>query len=363
MVGKFMRSLSFPNKKPPISHHLRSISLPSRPHPLISHLRRQIDELHLWSSQQPGGTTTRTSTWLCDGLARLKDVHDYLDDIIQLPQTRESLCRRHPGWIENLLEDFLHFADAYGSFQNVMFGMRELHLSAHVAVRKRDDVKVAVFLKSRRKLCAEMAKLVNAIRTRSGWEYARVVVAPEDAELAGILREIVEVTVLVSTVVFGGFSTRKTASSWMGGLRKRARRSAAKIVEVGIEEMRGLGGECLLGLKRKSDEEVRTVMRRVQAMEACICEVEKGGERMFRRDVKRARRSAAKIVEVGIEEMRGLGGECLLGLKRKSEGEVRTVMRRVQAMEACICEVEKAGERMFRSLISTRVSLLNCLAL
>ncbi|CAL1383727.1 unnamed protein product [Linum trigynum] len=285
MVGKFMRSLSFPNKKPPppppISHHLRSISLPSRPHPLISHLRRHIDELHLWSSQQPGAT--RTSMWLCDGLARLKDVHDYLDDIIQLPQTRESLCRQ-PGWIENLLEDFLRFADAYGGFQNVMFGMRELHLSAHVAVRKRDDVKVAMFLKSRRKLCMEMAKLVNAIQTprRSGLECSHVVMAPEDVELAGILREIVEVTMLVSTVVFGGFSTRKTTSSWMGGLRKRARRSATKIVEVGIEEMRGLGGECLLGLKRKSEEEVRTVMRQVQTMEACICKIEKGGEKMFR---------------------------------------------------------------------------------
>ncbi|CAL1355389.1 unnamed protein product [Linum trigynum] len=299
MAGKFMRSLSFPNKKPPpppISHHLRSISLPSRPHPLISHLRRQIDELHLWSSQQPGGT--RTSAWLCDGLAQLKDVHDYLDDIIQLPQTREYLWR-HPGWIENLLEDFLRFADAYGTFQNVMFGMKELHLSVQVAVRKRDDLKVVMFLKSRRKLCVEMAKLVHAIQTPRRSSSSPVVLVPETLELAGILREIMEVTVLVSTVVFNGFSTRKTTSGWMDGLRKRARQSTKVVV----------------------DE------------------------------------------EVGVEEIREVGVECLLGLKRKGEEEVRTVMRRMQKMETCICKIENGGERVFRSLISTRVSLLNCLAL
>ncbi|KAJ6306230.1 hypothetical protein OIU78_021531 [Salix suchowensis] len=122
MAGVFKRSLSFPNKipsrapsKPPISYHNRSISLPCRSHPLISQLKNEIDELKTWSSK----LENRTSVWLCCGLSRLKDVQDSLDDILQLPQTQESL-RLHPTWAEKILEDFLRFVDVYGIFQTLV---------------------------------------------------------------------------------------------------------------------------------------------------------------------------------------------------------------------------------------------------
>ncbi|KAK7828088.1 hypothetical protein CFP56_030507 [Quercus suber] len=149
MVGVFRRSLSFPNKTPnppwkvPISHHNRSISLPCRSHPLISQLKDKINDLKSWASKPD----TRTSAWLCDGLNSLKSVHDYLDDILQLPQTQESL-RRQPQWVESLLEDFLRFVDVYGIFQTLFLGLKDEHLAAQVALRKRDETKVVLYVKA-----------------------------------------------------------------------------------------------------------------------------------------------------------------------------------------------------------------------
>ncbi|CAN1315481.1 hypothetical protein LINPERPRIM_LOCUS29725 [Linum perenne] len=295
MVGSFMRSLSFPNKKPPpppppsFSHHFRSISLPCRPHPLISHLRFQINDLRLWSTST---TKPLNSAWLCDGLSQLKDIHDYLDDILRLPQTQDSL-RRHPTWIDHLLEDFLRFADAYGTFQNLVVTMKEQLFAAKMAMRKRDECKIASFVKSRKKLGKEMGKLVMSVRVnnpnRRRHECYYDGASSEAAELAHVLREIMEVTVEVSEAVFNGFSTRKktTTTSWIRGLRKRAKRWESEEEEecCGIEEIRGvMGGKerLLWGLKRKSEEEIRDVMKKMMRLEGCISEIENGGERVFR---------------------------------------------------------------------------------
>uniref|UniRef100_A0A6N2K938 Uncharacterized protein n=1 Tax=Salix viminalis TaxID=40686 RepID=A0A6N2K938_SALVM len=94
-------------------------SLP-RSHPLISQLKNEINELKTWSSK----FENRTCSWLCDALIRLKDVQHSLDDILQLPQTRESL-RRQPKWVEKLLEDFLRFIDVYGIFRTLVMAVKD----------------------------------------------------------------------------------------------------------------------------------------------------------------------------------------------------------------------------------------------
>ncbi|KDO43967.1 hypothetical protein CISIN_1g044771mg [Citrus sinensis] len=98
MVGVFRRSLSFPNKHPnhpPMSHHIRSISLPCRSHPLVSQIKDEISELKTWYTKPDN----ITSSWLCDGLSRLKDVHDSPHEILHLPQTQDSLRNQHKFFI------------------------------------------------------------------------------------------------------------------------------------------------------------------------------------------------------------------------------------------------------------------------
>ncbi|OMP11142.1 hypothetical protein COLO4_03996 [Corchorus olitorius] len=285
MVGSvFKRSLSFPNKtpnrpsKPPISHHIRSISLPCRSHPLISQVKDEIAELKTWSCKPEN----RTSAWLCDGLIRLKDVHDSLHDILQLPQTHELLSHKRE-WVEKLLEDFLRFVDVYGIFQTSFLALKEEQLAARVALRRKDDSKIAVYLKSRKKMAQEIAKLVSSIRCIGRYSIpASALVSIAEAELVGVISDVIDVTISVSLALFNGisisFASRK--SSWMAlNLSKKSKKVK---IEESIQEFQQMGEANMWGLRKKGDEEVRMVLKRMQDLERCIADVENGSEKTFR---------------------------------------------------------------------------------
>lgn len=287
MVGVFRRSLSFPNKptnrpsKPPISHHIRSISLPCRSHPLISQLRDEITELKTWSCN----SDNRTSAWICDGLSRLKDAHDSLHDILQLPQTHELLSLKRE-WVEKLLEDFLRFIDVYGIFQTSFLSLKEEQLAARVALRRKDDSKIAMYLKGRKKMAKEIAKLVSSVRCigRYSFPASANFVSNADCELAGLIGDVIEVTVSVSLALFNGISMSFTSrkSSWMGLTLPNPKKAKKVKIEESIKEFQQIGEANMWGLRKKGDEEVRMILKRMRDLESCIADVENGSEKAFR---------------------------------------------------------------------------------
>ncbi|KAH1065864.1 hypothetical protein J1N35_030851 [Gossypium stocksii] len=284
MVGVFRRSLSFPNKtltrppKPQISHHIRSISLPCRSHPLITQIKDEITDLKTWSRspEKP------TSAWLCDGLRRLKDLQDSLHDILQLPQTQQLLSHKRE-WVEKLLEDFLRFVDVYGIFQTSFLSLKEEQLAARAALRRKDDSRIAVYLKGRKKMAKEIAKLVSSIRCIGRYSFpASAFVSILDTELTGVISDIIEVTVSVSVALFNGISMAFTSSksSW---IRLALTKKSNKVkIEGSIKEFEEMGEANVWCLRRKGDEEVRMVLDRMQDLERCIIDIESGSDRAFR---------------------------------------------------------------------------------
>ncbi|GKU98109.1 hypothetical protein SLEP1_g11155 [Rubroshorea leprosula] len=280
MVGRvFRRSLSFPNKpsKPPISHHIRSISLPCRSHPLISQIRDEVSELKTWSLNHEN----RTADWLSDGLNRLKDIHDSLCDLLQLPQTHELLSSKRE-FVEKVLEDFLQFVDVYGIFQSSVLALKEAQQAAQVAVRRKDESRITLYLKSRKRIAKEMAKLVSSIKS-----LARSTIpgpAPtsiSESELVGVIGDVIESTASVSVALFNGISfaiASKRSSCLI--LTKKAKK--VKIEEMGIEEFEQIEEERLWGLRKKGDEEVRMVLTKMQDLERCISSVESESGKVFR---------------------------------------------------------------------------------
>lgn len=276
MVASFRRSVSFPNnpsKPQKKTFHVRSTSLPSRSHPLISQLKYQIGDLRAWASK----SDNKSSAWLCDGLNRLKTLHESLDDLLQLPQTHESL-RDRSEWIEKVLDDLLRFVDVYGIFQTLVLALKQDHSAAQVAIRRRDDSNTALYLKALKKLARETGKLISTVGKLS---IPSVSPSDADAELAGVISDVNEVTIMVSTALFRGislsFGLRKLA--WKG--LKLSRKVSAD-EEEGIKEFKEVGIE---NLKKKviTDEEVKKmVLKRMYEMEDCIVGIECGSERVFR---------------------------------------------------------------------------------
>ncbi|XP_058782922.1 uncharacterized protein LOC131657554 [Vicia villosa] len=297
MVGVFRRSVSFPNKnpnrpsqKPSISHHIRSISLPCRSHPLISQIKDEINGLRSWTNS----TTKLTSKSLSNGLTLLKQTHETFQDILQLPQTQDSL-RFHPVWVEKLLEYSLLFVDAYGMFQTSILSLKEEHSSVQIAIRKRDESKLVLYLKSKKKLSKEVEKLVSGIRCVNFGAKQQQLNVPvyssssttllsiaDSVELGGVIEDVMSLTVSVSVAVFNSvamsFGSRRF--SWVKMVRKGGSYKECE----GIEEIEKQLNEVenIGNLKKKGDEEVRMVLKRMRDLEECICGVESVSDKVFR---------------------------------------------------------------------------------
>lgn len=292
MVDRYRRTVSFPHpnldrpSKPSAakSLHVRSCSLPCvRSHPLIPQLRDEINELRSWENSRPDLITSAAaySSWLVNGLTRLKSVLDSLDDVLQMPQTHDALSQRS-DLVEKLLENFLQFVDVFGIFQTFVLALKQELSGAHVAVRRKDDSKLAVHVKSQKKIAKEMAKLISAVRSI---ECPTITINGHDEadEIPCVIRDVHELTGVVSAAVFDGVmrslgSARRRSTSWGGfGFSRKGKGD----VEEGTGDV-----ESMWGLMRKSAVEEKKqaalLMKKMKELDECVSGMEDGSERVFR---------------------------------------------------------------------------------
>lgn len=176
--------------------------------------------------------------------------------------------------------------DVYGIFQSSILALKEQHSAAQMGVRKRDESKVILYAKAKKKMAKEMEKLVSDIRcvTQQHYGTAPALVSVGDAELAGMMGDAIRVTLLVSVALFDGiatsFASRNLSWTQLVKLSRRAKRVDKE--QAGIKELLQDGVENLRNLKRKGDEEVRSVLKRMRDLESSICDIESVSERVFR---------------------------------------------------------------------------------
>lgn len=277
MIRKsFGRSLSFPvpNSNPKLKGK-GSTSLPCRFDPFISKLD---DEIHdLWAHQAQ--SRPDSSAWILSGLEKLDRLHSSLDDLLQHPQALDSL-RRRPNWTANALDDFLKFADAYGSLRSVIVELGDRRSATEAAIRRNDAGKISSAMRSQRKAEKELIRIAAAAKNAGRWESPQA--AEEEAELAGVMREVAATTAGTTAALAAAFADLSAASCGMAP-------SGAG--------MCGSLGSCVVGpilmrvgpTKRSREGEDNKwrgeVLERLEELEGCIGEVEKRSEGLFRRMV------------------------------------------------------------------------------
>ncbi|MFS7998678.1 hypothetical protein Hanom_Chr12g01156691 [Helianthus anomalus] len=285
MVAHFRRSVSFSNtaspppppsfsttKTPGKRIHFRSTSLPTRSHPILFQLKYHLNQLKSqWASHMMISDQSIQVDRVSDALIRLRVILESLDDLLDLAPSRDSL-RRHPDWVEKVLEDFLVMVDVYGTFQMQISTLKQCIITAQLATKRKDALKKVVCLKGLKKSGGEISKLIpflQAIRL-----HPNDVTGSDqnvDLELVGVIKEVIEMIIMISESVFSGiyesFETQKT--SWMMGLKKAKREKGIKELENGIWTLRNYG-----------DEDLNKKM--MQSMEECIDGIESGSERVFR---------------------------------------------------------------------------------
>ncbi|MQM01234.1 hypothetical protein Taro_033983 [Colocasia esculenta] len=289
MASRFSRSVSLPSSNPSScssssagkTYHVRSTSLPCQSHPLISHLEDEVRATREWQSAEPEG---QSSTWLLSGLTQLERLHGTLDDLLQISRTKETLrCSTSgsSGLSERMLEDFLVFADAYGSFRSALVSVQELQSAAQVAVRRGDEARLSSVARSLKKARKGITHLSSALRdllksAEPAFPASTSGSSAEDAELAAILKEVKGITVSVSTVVFQGIAAVMASTvatvvhksfSWRALRRlalpasstKKKALSETDWAKTASEKLDGLK-DCIMGLETGSERVFRVLM-------------------------------------------------------------------------------------------------------
>ena len=298
-MGRYRRTVSFPNPLSPQmrpggsaskSYHVRSVSLPCyRLHPLIPQLQEELVGLQAWEWAQSGPCSR-----VVDGLTRLKGVLDSLDDVLQLPMTQDSFSSK-TNVVEKLLEDFLRFVDVFGIFRASMLGLKEEVTSAQVVLRRKDDLKLTLYLKAQKKIASDIGKLISTIPVpSSNGTTNNVLNSDSDDELGYVIRDVYRATMSVSETVLraitGSFGLCRRPIWASFGLGKKVRKDDQAMIEefqkvIGrVESLVELKKNNCKGEKKKNEEEVMRmgVLKAMQELDNCIGELEKGSERVFR---------------------------------------------------------------------------------
>ncbi|XBH60647.1 hypothetical protein VPH35_115214 [Triticum aestivum] len=128
-----------------MAFHLRSISLPSRPHATETEIEEEMLSLEASISSS---TTIGT---MCEGLRRLGDIYNGVEEIICLPSSQQR------NMLDGEMEGSLELLDLCSVMQEIFAEMKAIIQELQVALRKGDDAATQAKIQSYTRL-AKKAK-------------------------------------------------------------------------------------------------------------------------------------------------------------------------------------------------------------
>ncbi|KAJ6829670.1 uncharacterized protein M6B38_356570 [Iris pallida] len=277
VIKNYRRSFSFPipssksttnNTAAPRINGKGSASLPCRFNPFVCQLDDEIRSLKTWrSSHSPSDPS-----WICEGLARLDRLHSFLlEDLLQHPQAREVLARRS-ACTDNLHEDFLRLADAFGSFRSAIVVLKQEQSATQAAIRRNHASRIASCLRAQKKAEKELTKIATAV-SKSTANAGKSPPLSDTAELEGIVREVVAITSEVSAAAFRGIAALSSSAS------SSPMRAYCAVVPM----LRKLSSFNKREEEEMEEENWTNASERLEALEKCLAEVEVVNEKLLRR--------------------------------------------------------------------------------
>ncbi|KAL2232185.1 UNVERIFIED_CONTAM: hypothetical protein Sindi_1398500 [Sesamum indicum] len=140
--------------------HVRSNSLPSKSHPIVNDVEDQLCRLR-------SNKGTSTSTSVISDLAILRDLHEGINNLIQMPSTQQAISHANSEkWTNELLEESLGLVDLCGFARDVLSltkgSVQDLQSSIR---RNRGEAALAdninAYMTSRKKINKMVKKLIK----------------------------------------------------------------------------------------------------------------------------------------------------------------------------------------------------------
>ncbi|KAF6172473.1 hypothetical protein GIB67_006986 [Kingdonia uniflora] len=284
---------------PKTPSHTRSISLPTRSHPLTLTVEEQICRLR--SSEATSSSSTSSS--VCNNLSGLKELYDRVDNLLQLPLTQQAVS--HEGsnkCVNDIFDGSLRILDVCGSTRDILSQTKEAVQDLQSCLRRRNCVSndVNTYKISRKKMNKVILKcLADMKRSKSSFVLEK---DPNIVAIVGILREVEDIAISIFESLLSHVSrprVRSKTNNWsLVSKMMRSRNVSSQGEDAEISEM----------------EKVDITLSTLTNDKSC------------------------KAVDV------------------------HNVQKQLEKLESSTQGLEGALECVFRSLIKTRVSLLNILS-
>ena len=124
-----------------MAFHQRSISLPSRPHPTETEIEEQMLSL------EASICSSTTIGMMCEGLRRLGDIYNGVEEIICLPSSQ--LCSYQQRTVlDGDMEGSLELLDLCGTMQEIFAEMKAIIQELQLSLRKGDDAAAQASIQS-----------------------------------------------------------------------------------------------------------------------------------------------------------------------------------------------------------------------
>ncbi|KAL0432308.1 UNVERIFIED_CONTAM: hypothetical protein Slati_2565100 [Sesamum latifolium] len=273
-----------------MANHIRSNSLPSKSHPLMQNVEYHLCRLRASDSS------------VCSSLASLKDLHETINDVIQLPGIQQALSQEQgKNWADELLDGSLRLLDSCGIARDVTFIVKESVQELESSLRRsRGETVVGhdvdAYMASRKRVTKTVKKCIKNFK---GLEQSSPVdVLNMDQDLKTITSTLVEAEAI-------GFSVLKSVLMLLSGVKASSKSRTWSLVSKFTQSKR-----VHLEMEQR-DVNTLNIHKNLNGMDAA---------------------------------------------------SVPDFLNQLKESEMTIQEIEGGLESFFRSLVKTRVSLLNVLS-
>ncbi|MBC2899515.1 hypothetical protein CFC21_112348 [Triticum aestivum] len=165
-----------------MAFHLRSISLPSRPHATETEIEEEMLSLEASISSS---TTIGT---MCEGLRRLGDIYNGVEEIICLPSSQ--VCPYHQRMVlDGEMEGSLELLDLCGAMQEIFAEMKAIIQELQVALRKGDDAAAQARIQSYTRLTKKAKNHFNKTAKKTSVDCRMVMLLAKAREISVSLLE------------------------------------------------------------------------------------------------------------------------------------------------------------------------------
>ncbi|KAK6131433.1 hypothetical protein DH2020_034836 [Rehmannia glutinosa] len=259
------------------SFHSRSNSFPSQSHPVTNDVEDQLCRLKASQDASTSATSIRAN------LASLRDLHDGINNMIQMPSVQQALsCEQGENWVNDLLEGSLKLVDLCSFSRDIVQLTKESVQDLESSIRRKAD-DMNAYMASRKRIAKMVNKCIKNLKSSTAFPDTN----NDDLKTTGTMlkeAESLDLSVLKSVLILlSGEKEKSNQRSWS----LLSKFTQTRRVHSEVEQQSCAEDLCALNIHKSTQlMDSTNMLKQLKTSEMTIQEIEEDLEALFRSLVK-----------------------------------------------------------------------------